>query len=98
MAFDILGHVIQLVLGPIALVLHVPELGAVFGDYSTLINMALSGEVGPAIDALLAGQFAAGTETLASLVGTVIWVAVIASVVGGLGELGEMGELFELFG
>ena len=100
MALDVLGHVIQFALGPIALVLHLPELGTVLGDYSQLLQLALGGEVGVALDSLLGGEFAAGTETLASLVGTLVWAAVVASLVGelGLGELGEIGELFELFG
>lgn len=97
MAVDLLAHLLEAVFGPLFLLAHLPELGAVAGDAGTLANLVLSGDLQPALDRLLSGEFDAGTKTLASVVGTVAWVAVVGSLLGEVGEFGGALELVELF-
>jgi hypothetical protein len=97
MAIDIFAHLLEFVLGPIFLLLYLPELNVALGDVSQLLNMVIGGNVNEAITQILDGQFDVGTRTLSALIGTVVWVAVAASVVGEVGELGGAGELLELF-
>jgi hypothetical protein len=98
MAIDVLAHLLEAALGPIFLLFHVPELGAAVGDAGQLLDLALSGDVAAAVDGLLQGQYDVGTKTLASLVGSLLWIGVVGSLFGELGELGELGAVLELFG
>lgn len=96
MALDIFGHVIEFVFGPIALALHIPELNLVAGDVGQILDLAVSGQVGAILDGLLGGEFAAGSKMLASLLGTLAWLAVVSAVFGEFAGLGEAGEMLEL--
>lgn len=75
---------------------HIPDLGAAVGDVGQIIELVFAGDLSAAVNGLLEGQFDAGTKTLASLVGTLVWLAVIGSLLGEFGELGGAAEVLEL--
>lgn len=102
MPIDLLGHVVEFALGPIFLALHLPELPAILGEYGQVVQLLAAGDLGALISAVVEGRLGLATRSLSSLLGTLVWVAVIGSLLGGgigeLGELGGAGELLELFG
>lgn len=98
MAFDVLAYALEFVLGPLFLLLHVPDLPAMFGEFGELAELASGGDVALVVENFVAGQYDVTGKTLTSLLGTLVWVGLIAGTVGEFGELAEMGELLEVFG
>ena len=98
MVIDLLAHVLEFVLGPLFLLFHIPELGAAIGEMSSLIELATTGDVALLAETLLSGEHGLATRTLASLGGTLAWIALVAGAVGGFGELGEVGDVLDLLG
>jgi hypothetical protein len=92
---DLLAHLLEFLLGPLFLLLHLPELGVAGGDLLELALLLLAGDVGLLLEGLLAGEFGVGTRTLASGAGGLLWLVALAAVLGDVGELGVL-ELFEL--
>lgn len=98
MVLGLLALVVEFVLGPFFLVVHVLEAPAVFGNAGQFVGALSSGEIAPLVTAVLAGEFDLTTRFLASGAGTLAWAGLVAGAVGGLDGVGELGGVLDLLG
>lgn len=95
---SLLAYVVDVVLGPVGILLNLGDLGVLFGDGQRVLSLLLSGELNQSLDAVLSGEFAESGHLLANGVGTLLWLAVAGAALGEVGEVGELADVFEIFG
>lgn len=92
---SLVPYLIDLVLGPIGLVLNLGDLQVLLNDANNIISMATSGNLNQVVSAIQAGQFAQSGHLVANGVGTILWLVVLGGLLEGLGEVAEVAEVLD---